>query len=121
MSIAGGPDLMLSEVADVVSSVSKRVSSECEVLVGTNVDPDWKEGMLISLYSGVVRHQQTAQSNDVRPAAGSRRRKKAEQMQAKLRFTSSAKGRFKDVEATIMDGEDLDVPTFIRRGLNIDK
>ena len=32
---------------------------------------------------------------------------------------TSTTGRFKDVEATIVEGQDLDVPTYIRKGIRI--
>ena len=32
---------------------------------------------------------------------------------------TSTTGRFKDVEATVVDGQDLDVPAYIRKGIRI--
>jgi hypothetical protein len=32
----------------------------------------------------------------------------------------SGRGRFKNAEPTIWNGEDLDIPTFIRRNINLD-
>ena len=36
-------------------------------------------------------------------------------------FDTFGRGRFKDVEPTMIDGEDLDIPTFVRRGIPIEK
>jgi hypothetical protein len=41
--------------------------------------------------------------------------------QADLNLVTPGKGRFKDAEPTIFDGEDLDVPTFIRRDIHIER
>ncbi|MCX7670192.1 MAG: hypothetical protein N2439_08985, partial [Anaerolineae bacterium] len=43
----------------------------------------------------------------------------ARHVQGKLAIEPPGKGRFKDTAPTILDGEDLDVPTFIRRGLKL--
>ncbi len=43
------------------------------------------------------------------------------QMQTRFELTLSSKGRFKDVEPTVQNGEDLDIPTYIRRGISIEK
>jgi hypothetical protein len=51
-----------------------------------------------------------------------RRKRRRKDLQTKLQFDSaSGRGRFRDVEPTIMDGQDLDVPTFVRRGIQIEK
>jgi cell division protein FtsZ len=56
----------------------------------------------------------TAASDSNRAA---RKKKKAEQ--TRLDLDSTGKGRFKDVEPTLYEGEDLDVPTFKRRGIRL--
>jgi hypothetical protein len=42
-------------------------------------------------------------------------------MQDKLKLDVFSKGRFKNVEATILDGMDLDIPTYVRLGVEIEK
>ncbi|MEM6910752.1 MAG: hypothetical protein AAF555_04140 [Verrucomicrobiota bacterium] len=41
--------------------------------------------------------------------------RKDDELQEELSFEAKERGRFKEVEPTIVDGEDLDVPTFLRR------
>ncbi|MDP2990076.1 MAG: hypothetical protein Q8O57_05870, partial [Kiritimatiellota bacterium] len=36
-------------------------------------------------------------------------------------FDKISQGRFKDVEATVVEGKNLDIPTFKRRGIMIQK
>ncbi len=53
-----------------------------------------------------------------RPAGEGRPRKKASRMrQSQLPLEIVSKGRFEKSEPTIHQGEDLDVPTYIRRGI----
>ena len=48
---------------------------------------------------------------------GSRTRKKNARLQRELPLEIVSKGRFEKSEPTVMNGEDLDVPTYIRRGV----
>ena len=52
-----------------------------------------------------------------RGAAARPRRSGAKMVQSQLQLTIVSKGRFDKSEPTLHHGEDLDVPTFIRRGV----
>ena len=45
------------------------------------------------------------------------RRKRAK---GSLGLTPGSRGRFQNAEPTIWNGEDLDIPTFIRKDINLD-
>ena len=45
--------------------------------------------------------------------------KKAEAKQETLQFEPISRGRFEKSEPTIIDGQDLDVPTFLRKNVKI--
>jgi cell division protein FtsZ len=45
--------------------------------------------------------------------------KKAEAKQETLQFEPISRGRFEKSEPTIIDGQDLDVPTFLRKNVRI--
>ena len=61
----------------------------------------------------------------VRPAAKAEPKpqlaaaKKAEAKQETLQFEPISRGRFEKSEPTIIDGQDLDVPTFLRKNVKI--
>jgi hypothetical protein len=44
---------------------------------------------------------------------------RARAIQPTLNFDTGDKGRFKNIEPTIYAGEDLDIPTFVRRGIKL--
>ena len=140
VGVAGGNGLAVREIGDIVDLVGKHVSAETEVLVGTALDESWRNRvgvvLLVAERSGPVEpvsspvetDDATATRRAVReapeasvPRSSSRRKSKREAQQAKLRLDMTGKGRFKDIEPTIMDGEDLDIPTFIRRNLSVDR
>jgi cell division protein FtsZ len=65
-----------------------------------------------------MNEQQTQSLLTQQPGASSRQRKKVAAMrQGQLPLEIISKGRFEKSEPTIHHGEDLDVPTYIRRGV----
>ena len=47
-------------------------------------------------------------------------RKAKENVQEQMRFEPVNRGRFEKTDPTIVDGEDLDVPTFMRQGVPLE-
>jgi cell division protein FtsZ len=118
--VAGAHDLTLAEVGDVMSAVSNATPDDCNLTMGAVVNEQWRDRVLVSAF--VADRKRTVSSKPrsaAAPKKGSRKRKR--ELQDKLKLDVSGKGRFKNVEATIMDGEDLDIPTFVRRALQIEK
>jgi cell division protein FtsZ len=56
-------------------------------------------------------------ATDPQPAAPAASRR--EERQETLQFEPVTRGRFEKSEPTIVDGQDLDVPTFLRRNLRV--
>lgn len=97
--VLGGPDLRLQEVGDAVSAVSAMLPFGTPVNVSTVVDPEaagWLELVVL-----LFRRWAAPGADEDAPAA-------------------PAGGRFAETAATLEDGENLDVPTFLRRRIHID-
>jgi cell division protein FtsZ len=64
-------------------------------------------------------------SEEEKPAKGSGKKGKGgkksetEQTQEELPLDQAMRGRFKDLDPTMVDGQDLDIPTFIRMRIRI--
>jgi cell division protein FtsZ len=58
-------------------------------------------------------------SEPVKVAASSEKQKKVEAKQEQMQFEPVTRGRFERSEPTIVDGQDLDVPTFMRRNVKV--
>jgi len=125
VSVVGGPDLTLKEVSEVMHGISAKTENGPEILMGTVIEEEWRNRVVVTvLASGSGTVAKTAEAGQA-PEPGEKRtgkkRSRLRQTQTSLRLESSGKGRFKNVEPTILDGEDLDIPTFLRRGISIDK
>jgi cell division protein FtsZ len=121
--VSGSHDLALTEVGDVMAALSKEVPDDCDLTMGAVINEKWRDRILVSAFVADRKRVASSKSRAVSPSPplkGGRKRKNRD-LQDKLKLDVSGKGRFKNVEATIMDGEDLDIPTFVRRGIQIER
>lgn len=120
VSITGGKDMALSEVGQIMDALKESLPEDVNVMVGTIVDEDWDDRIGISVFAAeewVDGKRDLASLPEEEPAGGDAKARPAAK-QIQIEFVPG-KGRFKDVEPTIMNGEDLDVPTFVRRGISL--
>jgi len=87
----------------------------------------WRDRLFLAVFTAEMRRKVTP---TVREASGSSRKPKAKRSNAnrvaqeELKLegaTAPNQGRFGRTKATILDGEDLDIPTYIRRNLSLDQ
>ncbi len=131
VSIAGGSDLTLKEVDHVMKTFSERASGKAEVSMGTVVDKVFEGRISVTVLAALNDGENEEKDAAVEPSdvteeapksGGSRRRRGRKQsQQAKLKLDIAGQGRFRGIEPTIYEGEDLDIPTFIRRGISIQR
>lgn len=117
--IAGGREMTLRETGEIMEALSREIPADCRLKMGTVVNDDWSERLLVTVFlterKRVVRSAGAV--GEKSPAKTKRRRKK--DPQDKLKQDPLRKGRFKDIESTIMNGMDLDLPTFMRLDIDI--
>jgi len=131
VSIAGGPDLAVKEVGDIMDAISAKIEKDCRVFMGTVIEKNWKNKIAVTV---IVSEQWTAgpsgeqethgpmrQAVPAQAPGDGRRKPKSRLSQTNLLFEPTGRGRFKGVEPTIWDGEDLDIPTFVRWSIPIEK
>jgi len=133
LGILAGRDLRLAEIGDIMGQVRVACKSDCQIEMGTVLDSQYDgriELVALAFESWTASVQMPAAEPRKEAAAeppvadafpiqpGSRRsRAKA----SKLSFGATGRGKFQKVEPTIFKGEDLDVPTYIRRGIMLDR
>ena len=132
VSLKAGKDLSMAEISRVMEQI-KRQCARAKIIMGAAVDPEFKNRLCVT----VIAARESGQANAAPtrpetgallvpvsarrgPAADASARKRAvikKAVQGQLPLNIVAKGRFDKSEPTLHRGEDLDVPTFIRRGL----
>ena len=133
VSLTAGKDLTMAEVGRVMEQV-KRQCTHAQIIMGAAVDPALKEKLCVAIIAakqGVAPTSVTPRAETrATPAAvpGHREsalprqrgtRKSTKPVQTQLPLSIVSKGRFDKSEPTKHNGEDLDVPTFLRRGISL--
>lgn len=127
IGLQGSPDMTLLEVQEVVDGVMAELPPDAHRWVGAGVDRGMKGkiGAMLLLADRAEappdkdeKGGTTAKSRKSEPKSG---KKQTEQKELGLSTAPLSKGRFKDVEPTIVQGHDLDFPTFIRRGMKLSR
>jgi len=122
--VCGSHDMTLQEVGDAVEAVGEVLPADCDLQIGTVINEAWRNRIFVSAYLADRRRTVTPVSRDGRRSAEMTPPKKGVRTKAaqeELKFDGGGgRGRFHNMAATILDGEDLDTPTFIRRGINLE-
>ncbi len=113
--VLAGEDLLLSEVGRIADGVRNAFSPSAFDLATVN-DEDTFSGRL----AVVVMLFETVAKKDDAGVPGTAMNPKRRKVKGALTIGPTGRGRFKNSEPTIWNGEDLDVPTFIRRSISID-
>jgi cell division protein FtsZ len=127
VSLTAGNDLSMAEINRVIDQV-KRQCSHAQIIMGAAVDADMKDKLCVTVIAAKQNALPTSVSARMEtPTAGGRevvmarapqkRKGNAKPVQTQLPLTIVSKGRFDKSEPTKRNGEDLDVPTFLRRGV----
>lgn len=132
VSILGGSDMSIREVESIMTAVENATLKDAHIHMGTSIDEAWNDAISVTIVASRFWRAEEEGDEKVAPephpaegappaAAGKRKKRRPETNQSQMILEGISKGIFKDVEPTIIDGEDLDVPTFIRRRVAVPK
>jgi cell division protein FtsZ len=132
VSLTAGGNLSMAEVHRVMDQV-KRQCHQAQIIMGAAIDVALDDKLCVTVIaarrelpaSGVKPRAETHPENmapvtrEVAAARASRAKRGMgnKPIQTQLPLTIISKGRFDKSEPTKHNGEDLDIPTFIRRGI----
>lgn len=134
--ITGGPDLTVANVQGIMGQLGSMARPGVHLFFGAYIDSSYKEKLSLTILtsenwndnrraravepalSASKNADDTAADTDMAVAAAAKSGKKVEQ--GTLAFDVAIdKGRFKGVEPTFFDGQDLDIPTYLRQGIRL--
>ncbi len=117
IGICGGDDLRLSEIATVMAGITSAVSHGTEIKMGTVVSG--KENTQITVSAMLFRSWKDSLGGIAECQEGG-----GTTIDAAARSAHAAQhmipGRFNGTRSAVAGGEQLDIPTYIRRGIHID-
>ncbi|HJO92687.1 MAG TPA: cell division protein FtsZ [Victivallales bacterium] len=133
VTLTGGSDLTISEMKYALNNITRMASDKTEIVVGANTDETYTDKAQITVIpiifdktaepveealTTVVRKDKT-----IHPALFKDIFSPADKSihQPDLPFANQSRGIFTSTTPTLFNGEDLDIPTFQRRGIHLDK
>lgn len=119
--VSGSPDLTVEETRLIMDGITGKAHEGARITVGIIVAPDEEDDVTVFAFAGTAALDQPPVNITSSSPPRKTKKRKARDQQDRLKFGADGKGRFRNVEATIMDGEDFDVPTYVRRGIRIDR
>lgn len=123
VNITGGPDLTLSDLEGIMGQLSSLARPNAHISMGAIIDPARRERITITLLAAETWNEDRFGPGAApgEAPAKSEKGKSANETQAELPLDVGQKdrGAFGKTAATMVNGEDLDIPTFIRRGVKL--
>jgi cell division protein FtsZ len=113
--VLAGEDLRLSEISVIADGLRAAFGERHALELATVNDENTFCGRL-SVVTMIFEAGRKTENENVGGVMSGRRKKN----KGPLGVGPSGRGRFKNAEPTIWNGEDLDIPTFIRRNVNLD-
>jgi cell division protein FtsZ len=132
ISITGGNNLTIGEVKHTLDTLTSIAGNRVEIIPGANSDPSFGNKIQItvipiksdkSLESALAKEPPIHIAKQASKTAIIRNLKKLkdEAIQLELPFKNKSRGIFTNSTPTIYKGEDLDIPTFQREDIHLDK
>ena len=120
--VLAGDDLRLAEIGLIADELHRFFGEQASFSLATVNDEATFSGRLavvLMLFESDARDADgDAESDETGKASDAARRRRKQK--AILGTAPTGRGRFNNSESTIWNGEDLDVPTFVRRNINLD-
>jgi cell division protein FtsZ len=113
VNITGGPDLGIHEATDAMSIIQKAASDDAHIIFGTVVKEEQRDDIVVTVIATGFDNQHKAEEI-IRPPFRVKREQPLEQP-AYLRRKKVSNGMDFYSPDEEYDGEDLDVPTFLRK------
>lgn len=130
LCVAGGPDLALSELEKIHRRFQEAARPGARISMGAAVLEGWSGRLALTVLAaehwmppsrsgGDRRADGLFDEPDEAPPPEERKRRSRKTTQQSELHLSDDRGRFSNVAPTIYDGADLDIPTFMRRGIRM--
>lgn len=146
LHLTGDDSVTLAELQTALKHLSAHLGPSTQVQVGVADDPEAAGRLAVTILActrsglppalpdeeeefaatpeSAAVPAEAPESQADKPAKGGKRgkggkRSEAEQTQEELPLDQAMRGRFKDLDPTMVDGQDLDIPTFIRMRMRL--
>jgi cell division protein FtsZ len=134
VAVTHGPDFKMAQFRDLMKKVSEKLGPQTACKQGPIVDENYKDQVSLLIVASTGKPAETAHgrhgarahatgitasSLNPPPLPSSAATKGNKVQQGILKLNEVSRGSFEGAERTVVNGEDLDLPTFIRRGIQL--
>jgi cell division protein FtsZ len=117
VGLTGGHDLMLSEIESIMNRIQEMLPDDVWMNLGVAVDPSFDQRL--SAIVLVAEQWREPLMDGANRQMGLTFNRRQSQEQGELPLETAGKGRFANLDPTIHDNQDLDVPAYIRRDIKL--
>lgn len=121
VGVLAGDDFRLSELGTLMDGLRKHCAAAQEVLLGTARDTASPGVLSVVVMAFALPGADVAERPELGLSATAGKRRSSKRSGRSASPLSVVKNRFTDVEQTIVNGQDLDVPTYQRRGIRLSR
>ncbi|NUN92953.1 MAG: cell division protein FtsZ [Verrucomicrobiae bacterium] len=133
VAVTHGPDFKMSQYGEMMKTVNEKLGPQAACKLGPIVDEDCQDQVSLLIIASTGKPIESAasrsgrtldgaiQTSSLNPTAPSHAfaRGKGKFQQGVLNLNEVSRGAFEGADRTVVDGEDLDLPTFIRRNVQL--
>ena len=127
VNIIGGVDLSMAEVKEIMHTITEKFGNKANIVMGAVIDETVSKTVEICLIGAMgMRRRPKAPVKSAAPAGQklsvlSKHEYSDETVQEEFSFLQGGeeRGYFGKTERNLYDGQDLDVPTYLRKGIKI--
>lgn len=128
IGILCGPKTTIGELEQVSTEIRTVLRSDAALKIGIAQEPRFGSSLGVvamvaerwsSVSSEAVAEDELGEDEEVDAEDGEPRTKSGKLIQSEIDLGAEPRGRFKGANPTVVDGEDLDTPTYIRRGIKL--
>ena len=120
----GGEKLSLGDANAVFENLRKYIAPDCELLIGAGAEPAWGSDMQLVVVTVRFVQQKGLPESGISSFPAKRSRKKSapvtDEVQLELFEECGERGAMAGTDPVMVDGVDLDVPTFMRKNILVD-
>jgi cell division protein FtsZ len=118
ISIMGGDDLGLREVKEAAEKISELGNRNAHVIFGAVVDAEFRGQRLVTVLATSLDGER-AKAEEAQSAVSGAQAHEPVPQQTLIDLDFNSYEHFEDTEPTIVEGENLDVPTFLRKRVQV--
>jgi cell division protein FtsZ len=120
----GGEKLSLGDANAVFENLRKYIAPDSELLIGAGAEPAWGSDMQLVVVTVRFVQQKGLPESGISSFPAKRSRKKSapvtDEVQLELFEECGERGAMAGTDPVMVDGVDLDVPTFMRKNILVD-